>query len=105
MMLVYIDRLQERNPDFILNRFSMHRYISTNSRILLITFMVAAKFYDDFYFKNNYYAKIGGIGKVEINSLEVAFLEMVNYDLFVTPELYVMYFNKLREFALVNQGF
>lgn len=69
-----------------------------------MTFMTAAKFYDDFYFKNDYYAKIGGISKGEINSLEVSFLEMINYDLFVTPELFSMYYDKLREFALVNQG-
>ena len=25
MTLVYIDRLQERNPEFVLNRFSIHR--------------------------------------------------------------------------------
>lgn len=72
-------------------------------RTLLVTFMVAAKFYDDFYFKNNYYAKIGGISKSEINALEVSFLEMVNYDLFVTPELFTMYAQKLREYSVVNQ--
>ena len=33
------------------------------SRTLITAFMVAAKFYDDFYFKNHYYAKVGGIGK------------------------------------------
>ena len=32
--------------------------------------MVAAKFVDDFYYKNDYYAKIGGINKSEINILE-----------------------------------
>ena len=54
--------------------------------------MVAAKFYDDFYFKNHYYAKVGGIGKNEINALEVTFLETVNYDLYVSPELFNIYY-------------
>lgn len=67
--------------------------------------MVAAKFYDDFYFKNNYYAKIGGINKNEINNLEVTFLEMVNYDLFVPPELFQMYSQKLLCYSAVNPWF
>ena len=33
--------------------------------------MVGAKFLDDFYYKNDYYAKIGGITKAEINLLEL----------------------------------
>jgi hypothetical protein len=33
--------------------------------------MVAAKFIDDAYYKNEYYAKIGGISKLEINALEL----------------------------------
>jgi hypothetical protein len=31
--------------------------------------MVAAKFLDDFYYKNEFYAKIGGISRAEINVL------------------------------------
>jgi hypothetical protein len=33
--------------------------------------MVAAKYVDDFFYKNEYYAKVGGISKSEINVLEV----------------------------------
>jgi hypothetical protein len=33
--------------------------------------MIAAKYADDFFYKNEYYAKIGGISKLEINSLEI----------------------------------
>jgi hypothetical protein len=32
--------------------------------------MLAAKFFDDFYYKNEYYAKVGGITIIEINILE-----------------------------------
>jgi hypothetical protein len=31
--------------------------------------MVAAKYVDDFFYKNEYYAKVGGISKSEINVL------------------------------------
>jgi hypothetical protein len=33
--------------------------------------MLGAKFADDFYYKNEFYAKIGGISKTEINNLEL----------------------------------
>jgi hypothetical protein len=33
--------------------------------------MVAAKYIDDFYYKNEYYAKIGGISREEVDSLEI----------------------------------
>lgn len=32
--------------------------------------MIAAKYIDDFFYKNDYYAKVGGISRTEINSLE-----------------------------------
>jgi len=32
--------------------------------------MIAIKYHDDEYFKNEYYAKVGGISKQEINCLE-----------------------------------
>ena len=33
--------------------------------------MVATKYYDDFYYKNEFYAKIGGINRKDINALEL----------------------------------
>ena len=45
--------------------------------------MVAAKFADDFFYKNEYYAKIGGITKAEMNHLEMAVLGHLNYNLFI----------------------
>lgn len=32
--------------------------------------MLAAKYIDDFFYKNDYYAKVGGISRTEINVLE-----------------------------------
>lgn len=50
--------------------------------------MLAAKFFDDQYFNNAYYAKVGGVPCHEINSLEVEFLFMINFSLFVTTGEY-----------------
>ncbi len=45
--------------------------------------MVAAKYADDFFYKNDYYAKVGGISRNEINTIEVEVLNTLNYHLHV----------------------
>lgn len=57
--------------------------------------MVAAKFFDDFYFSNEYFAKVGGITTAEINLLEIEFLNLVNFSLHVEPILFFRYRQKL----------
>lgn len=44
---------------------------------------------------NAYYAKVGGVPCNEINSLEVEFLFMVNFTLFVTTDTYSQYYTEL----------
>jgi hypothetical protein len=58
-------------------------------RLLLAALTCAAKFYDDVYYSNAYYAKVGGVSTQELNQLEAAFLEIVDWRLFVTPEEYL----------------
>ena len=53
---------------------------------MIATVMVAAKFADDFFYKNEYYAKIGGITKIDINALELELLNQLSYNLFVSEE-------------------
>ena len=55
--------------------------------------MLSAKFYDDLYYSNAYYAKVGGVKINELNSLEAAFLEMIEFRLFVSPEEFEQYKN------------
>jgi hypothetical protein len=57
--------------------------------------MVAAKFFDDKYYTNEYYSKVGGIPKSEMNALEGDFLQFINYQLYVSPELFFQYRLKL----------
>ena len=53
--------------------------------------MLAVKFFDDHYFPNSYYAKIGGVSTNEINLLEVEFLRFVSFSLYVEPREYQEY--------------
>eukprot|EP00469_Lotharella_globosa_P003900 CAMPEP_0167804068 /NCGR_PEP_ID=MMETSP0111_2-20121227/20245_1 /TAXON_ID=91324 /ORGANISM="Lotharella globosa, Strain CCCM811" /LENGTH=149 /DNA_ID=CAMNT_0007700725 /DNA_START=364 /DNA_END=813 /DNA_ORIENTATION=- len=61
--------------------------------------MISAKFFDDQYFNNAYYAKVGGVPCKEMNSLEVEFLFLTNFSLFVTYDTYKQYHTELRNHA------
>ncbi len=49
LALVYIDRIIQSNPSFMVNSLNIHR-------LLITSVMLAAKFFDDQYFNNAYYA-------------------------------------------------
>eukprot|EP00923_Selenidium_pygospionis_P002044 GHVN01003155.1.p1 GENE.GHVN01003155.1~~GHVN01003155.1.p1 ORF type:complete len:158 (+),score=2.00 GHVN01003155.1:500-973(+) len=53
--------------------------------------MLAAKFFDDVYYSNAFYARVGGVKTREINVLETHFLSLINYQLFVSPQEYDQY--------------
>lgn len=57
--------------------------------------MLAAKFFDDHYFNNAFYAKVGGVPSNEMNSLEVEFLFMVNFSLYCAMDTYKQYYTEL----------
>jgi len=97
LSLIYIDRLINQNQNLIVNSFCVHRLIITS-------LMLAAKFFDDQYFNNAYYGKVGGVNCKEINSLEIEFLFMINFNLYVSEREYEMYNKKLEEHAATLQG-
>ncbi len=93
LALVYIDRIIQSNPNFVVNSLNIHR-------LLITSVMISAKFFDDQYFNNAYYAKVGGVPCKEMNSLEVEFLFLTNFSLFVTYETYKQYHTELRNHSI-----
>lgn len=87
LALIYIDRIIKRQG-FVLNSLNVHR-------IVITSVMLSAKFFDDHYFKNGFYAKIGGVPCNEMNILEVEFLFLINFSLHVAPETYLQYYLEL----------
>lgn len=69
---------------------------------MIATVMVAAKFADDFFYKNEYYAKIGGITKIDINALELELLNQLSYNLFVSQEELMVYLDRLEAYRDAN---
>lgn len=84
--LVYIDRIVKRHPEFTVSNCNVHR-------LLVTSVMLAAKFFDDVYYSNDYYARVGGIKVQEMNALEVLFLKLIDYRLYVKPQEYEQYRN------------
>jgi len=77
----------QRN-NFLLTELNVHRVVITGV-------LLAAKFFDDAYYNNAYYAKVGGVLVAEMNSLEVEFLFRINFSLHVTPDVYSKYHAEL----------
>jgi hypothetical protein len=62
--------------------------------------LLAAKFFDDAYYNNAYFAKVGGVLTSEMNGLEVEFLFRINFSLHVTPEIFQKYQDELISHAI-----
>ncbi|GAB2281253.1 hypothetical protein Dimus_015858 [Dionaea muscipula] len=84
---IYVDRYLQLN-DAHLTSLNVHR-------LLITSIMVAAKFIDDAFYNNAYYAKVGGVGTVEMNKLEIKFLFSIDFRLKVTVETFRKYCSRL----------
>mmetsp|Transcript_1634 Transcript_1634/g.3709 ORF Transcript_1634/g.3709 Transcript_1634/m.3709 type:complete len:205 (+) Transcript_1634:138-752(+) len=85
----YLETLRGIDISYKINSYNFHR-------LILSSIMVAAKFVDDFYFSNNYWAKVGGIPNDELNGLELEFLFLTNFNLHVKRDDYDAFASELR---------
>lgn len=101
LALIYMDQVVQFNPDFLICSLNVHR-------LLITSIMLASKFFDDVYYNNAYYARVGGISNSEVNSLEMEMLRMISFSLFVEPEAYERYrgslYSHVRSGALPGAG-
>ena len=65
--MIYIDWLVRIGSSMIIHRLTAHR-------LVLVGLVCAAKFWDDEFYTNNYYARVGGVPLGELNKLELDFL-------------------------------
>ncbi|WCJ21531.1 cyclin p1 1 [Euphorbia peplus] len=86
---VYVDRFVQ-NTDIPLTSLNVHR-------LLITSVMVAAKFIDDAFFNNAYYAKVGGISTAELNRLEMKFLFSIDFKLHVNVNTFGRYCSQLEK--------
>jgi len=77
--LVLIDRAVRLRPGFEVSNLTIHR-------LLAASVVIGAKFLDDVYYSNAYYAKVCGLSVRELNSLEAALLRLVDWRVAINPE-------------------
>ncbi|KAF5732768.1 putative cyclin-dependent protein kinase [Tripterygium wilfordii] len=80
---IYVDRFLQQT-DVRLTSLNVHR-------LLITSLMVAAKFIDDAFFNNAYYAKVGGVSTRELNRLEVKLLFTLDFRLLVSVDTFRTY--------------
>ncbi len=77
--ILYLDRYFRRHPADKLHMCNVHR-------LAFISTMIAWKFFNDEYYSNSYYAKVGGISLRECNKLEIFFLFNIDFSLQIDPK-------------------
>ena len=88
-ILIYIDRFCHKYR-FKINYYNIYK-------LIIASMVLAIKFNEDDYYSSEFYAKLGGISKIEMNSLEYEFATMINFNLYIHDELYYKYYNLLTE--------
>ncbi|KAJ0946378.1 putative cyclin [Helianthus annuus] len=108
----YVDRIfkySHCSPScFVVAHVYMDRFIQCGNvnltslsvhRLLITSIMLAAKFIDDAFYNNAYYAKVGGVTTAELNRLEMKFLFGLDFRLHVSLRTFGRYCSQLE-----NQG-
>ena len=81
--LIYIDRICEKKK-IILTKYNIHR-------ILFTSILIATKYNEDIIYDNLFYSKIAGVTIKELLILENYFLNIIDFDLFVSDDIYQKY--------------
>ncbi len=83
LILVYIDRLCNLHK-IKLTYYNIHK-------LILVSMIISIKYNEDEYNSLKFYSKLGGIPKSELFLLEYIFISLLNFNLFVSKELFDKY--------------
>ena len=89
--MIYIDRICKEKV--FLNEFNIHR-------IMLISIYIAYTYNEDRIYDNKYLALVSGLNKSEMLTLEEDFLDLIEFKLFVSEEIFEQY----KKYFLMNQN-
>jgi len=87
-MVFYIDRLCTMYPSFTISSLTVHRFLITAAT-------VASKGLSDSFWTNPTYARIGGISTSELATLEMDFLQKMEWRIVPKPETLTDYYRSL----------
>ena len=80
--MIYIDRICKEKV--FLNEYNIHR-------IMLISIYMAYTYNEDCIYDNKYLALVSGLSKSEMVLLEEDFLDLIEFNLFVSDEIFTQY--------------
>ena len=61
--------------------------------------MIAIKFFDDGFYSNAFYAKVGGISVSELNEMEKEMTKIINFNFYIDQKEFERYCRKLVEYG------
>lgn len=92
LFLIYLSKYLELGSDYKLNEMNVHRLVACS---LLLAYK---QLMDDRY-NNVHFAKIAGVSLSELNHLEIKFLTMLNFNVYVSTENFVECYHGLLDYA------
>ncbi|CAO2840906.1 unnamed protein product [Amaranthus hypochondriacus] len=95
---VYIDRLCQNYPGFKISPSNVYR-------LLITTIMVASKYVEDMNYRNSYFARVGGLTTKELNKLEMDFLFLMKFKLYVNVSVFESYCCHLEREVSIGGGY
>ena len=87
LSLILVDRFCEK--------VSLDLTGNTIYKILLVAALIAYKANEDIIYNNKNFARIGGVNLEEMNNLEIAFLEIIKYEVYVKIYDFSMYYDMI----------
>ena len=91
IILIYADRMCTTSG-IILNPHNIHR-------IILGCLLLAIKYNEDLYYTNEQYAKVGGVSIQELNELELYSIQLLNFNLFISEDIYEKYIQYITNYS------
>ena len=82
---IYCARLARKDARLAINELNFHRVLTT-------AVVIAAKFFEDRWFGNSHYARVGGVSSpTALKELELEMLLLIDFHLLVRPEVFQKY--------------
>jgi hypothetical protein len=64
---------------------------------MLASLVLAIKYNEDIYYSNKFYAKVGGVSNEVLNNIEIEFLKLIDFSLFIDEEIFHEYYDFIFE--------
>ena len=92
LSLIYIDKIARIKK---ITKYNIYKYLITSV-------LIALKYNEDEIYNNNYYSQIGGINYEELMQLELNFLVLIDFNVYINNKTFEQYKSALQ--LLINNN-